>query len=346
MLEILEQYYNGGLVYKQVHPRLPLTIWNYSEVVQYNELWDDITLQTRGLVTDDKGKIVGRPWKKFFNLEEGKHTPTTYFDVYSKLDGSLGILFNYQDEWILVTRGSFTSEQSIKGMEMLSKYDYNRLNKGYTYLFEILYDENRIVCKYDFEDIVLLGINETETEDEVDIYDSENDIVKTIRDIGFRIVKKYDGIKDFTLLKDNIRDDEEGFVVRFSNGDRMKIKGLEYLRLHKIMTNVSTTGIWEYLKNGEDVLEMMKDVPDEFYGKIKSFISELNYQKMSIIEYSSKLFDSLYESYNGELPEKSKYAQWVLEKEKHLHPILFRMYDGKEYESYVWKLIKPEFKKL
>jgi hypothetical protein len=67
---------------------------------------------------------------------------------------------------------------------------------------------------------------------------------------------------------------------------------------------------------------------------------------MSIIEYSSKLFDSLYESYNGELPEKSKYAQWVLEKEKHLHPILFRMYDGKEYESYVWKLIKPEFKKL
>ena len=182
MLEILEQYYNGGLVYKQVHPRLPLTIWNYSEVVQYNELWDDITLQTRGLVTDDKGKIVGRPWKKFFNLEEGKHTPTTYFDVYSKLDGSLGVLFNYQDEWILVTRGSFTSEQSIKGMEMLSKYDYNRLNKGYTYLFEILYDENRIVCKYDFEDIVLLGINETETEDEVDIYDSENDIVKTIRE--------------------------------------------------------------------------------------------------------------------------------------------------------------------
>jgi len=348
MLEILEQYYNDGLVYKQLHPRLPLTIWNYSEKVQYDNLWyiHPLLLQTRGLVTDDKGKIVGRPWKKFFNLEEGKHTPTTEFEVYSKLDGSLGILFNYEGEWILSTRGSFTSEQSIKGMEMLSKYDYNRLNKGYTYLFEILYDENRIVCKYGFEDIVLLGINETETEDEVDIYDGENDIVKTIRDIGFRVVKKYDGIKDYTLLKDNIRDDEEGYVVRFSNGDRMKIKGIEYLRLHKIMTNVSTTGIWEYLKNGENVLDMMKDVPDEFYGKIKDYVKELNYNFHSVKERAGKLFNNLYESYNGELPEKSKYAHWVKQFDKELHPILFRMYDNKDYSEYIWKLIKPEFKKL
>ena len=36
-----------------------------------------------------------------------------------KMDGSLGILFNYQDEWILATRGSFTSPQAIKGTEIL-----------------------------------------------------------------------------------------------------------------------------------------------------------------------------------------------------------------------------------
>ncbi len=114
MLEVLEKYYNDGLVYKQVHPTLPLTIWNYAEKVQYEGLWDEVTLQTRGLVTDDKGNVVARPFKKFFNQEEGKHTPTVEFDVYAKMDGSLGILFNYDGEWVLATRGSFTSDQAVK----------------------------------------------------------------------------------------------------------------------------------------------------------------------------------------------------------------------------------------
>ena len=147
MNEILNKYYEEGLVYKQVHPTLPLTIWNYSEKVQYDNLWDDITLQSRGLVTDNNGKIVARPFKKFFNIEEGKHTSTSDFDVYEKMDGSLGILFNYNGEWVLATRGSFTSDQAVKGFEMLKNYDYEKLHKGYTYLFEILYNENRIVVR-------------------------------------------------------------------------------------------------------------------------------------------------------------------------------------------------------
>jgi RNA ligase len=68
MNEVLNKYFEEGLVYKQVHPTLPLTIWNYTEKVQYEGLWDDVTLQTRGLVTDDKGNVVARPFRKFFNI--------------------------------------------------------------------------------------------------------------------------------------------------------------------------------------------------------------------------------------------------------------------------------------
>lgn len=32
MLEILEKYYTDGLLHKQIHPRLDLTIWNYTYV--------------------------------------------------------------------------------------------------------------------------------------------------------------------------------------------------------------------------------------------------------------------------------------------------------------------------
>jgi RNA ligase len=113
MNEVLNKYFEKGLVYKQIHPTLPLTIWNYTETVQYEGLFDDVTLQTRGLVTDGNGKVVAQPFKKFFNMEEGKHTTTPEFDVYDKMDGSLGILFNYEGEWVMATRGSFTSDQAV-----------------------------------------------------------------------------------------------------------------------------------------------------------------------------------------------------------------------------------------
>jgi hypothetical protein len=141
MLEILNRYYEDGLLHKQTHPTLDLTIWNYSPKVQYERLWDDITLQCRGLVTNSKGEIVARPFKKFFNYEEHKpeDLPNEEFEVYEKMDGSLGILFYYENEWILATRGSFTSEQSIKGTEMLKKYPLEKLDINNTYLFEIIY---------------------------------------------------------------------------------------------------------------------------------------------------------------------------------------------------------------
>ena len=49
-------------------------------------MWDEITLQCRGLVTDNEGNVVARPFKKFFNIEEGKHTPTEEFEVFEKME--------------------------------------------------------------------------------------------------------------------------------------------------------------------------------------------------------------------------------------------------------------------
>ena len=123
--------------------------------------------------------------------------------------------------------------------------------------------------------------------------------------LGFNLVKRYDGVKDYTLLKDMIKDNEEGFVVRFFNGDRVKIKGDEYIRLHKIMTNLSTTGVWEVLSSGGEMDDLIKDVPDEFYNKIKDYVKELRYQYHSVNEHAGKLFDGLYESYDRELPENN-----------------------------------------
>ena len=66
-----------------------------------------------------KGRIVARPFKKFFNLSDGRTDITGEYEIYEKMDGSLGILFFYEGEWILASRGSFTSEQAIEGKKIL-----------------------------------------------------------------------------------------------------------------------------------------------------------------------------------------------------------------------------------
>ena len=341
MLEKLNQYYEDGLLYKQVHPTLPLTIWNYTEKVQFESLWDDVTIMCRGLVTDDKGDIIARPFKKFFNIEEGKYTPTEKFEVFEKMDGSLGIVFWYEGKWILATRGSFTSDQAIKGTEILKRYNTDILFRHMTFCFEIIYPENRIVLDYgDDEKLVMLGAFDRWGKD-YDISDWD--------EWGFDVVKKYDGIKDFKELKAMVKDDQEGFVVKFTNGDRVKIKGVEYLRLHKIMTNMSTTAVWECLKNGDDIETLLKDVPDEFYKKIKDYVRDLRYSHFQISERAGKLHDGFrYGKYGDVDPEPSKkeFAEFVFKQEKVLQPVMFAMWDKKNYDEIIWRIIRPEFKKL
>lgn len=343
MLETLQKYHEDGLVYNQVHPTLDLTIWNYTEKVQYEGLWDEITLMCRGLVTNSKGEIVARPFKKFFNMEESKHTPTSEFEVYEKMDGSLGIFFYYNGEPVFATRGSFTSDQAIKGREILNKYNWKQgTYEGYTYLFEIIYPENRIVVDYNgLEELVVLGVVETATGKECNYDEMASE--------GFVLVKKYDGIKDYSTLKSMIANDAEGYVVRFSNGERMKIKGEEYLRLHKIMTNVSTTAIWEIMSNDGDIDAILKDVPDEFYKKIKSYVSTLKYGYYQYWNQLGKTYDYFRFGKYGDIevePTKKQFAEHIKDHHPIAKSIMFAMWDGKDYDKIIWRALKPEYKKL
>ena len=335
MLETLEKYYQDGLLLKQTHPSHDLTIWNYSPKVQYDRLWDDVTTQCRGLVTNSKGEIIARPFKKFFNYEEHKpeEIPNEEFVVYEKLDGSLGILFNYQEEWILATRGSFTSPQAIKGIELLKKYKYKYLPTDCTYLFEIIYPENRIVVDYGKEErLVLLGSIQTNTGKEYNI-NNEN-----YEDLGFEIVTTYKTWGEgYDLLKEEISKDKEGYVIRFKNGFRMKIKGDEYVRLHRILTNVSNRDIWEYLKNGKSFDELLEKVPDEFNDWVRDTVKDLQ-NKFDTIKNNVEVDFK-------ELINKKEFAEKI--KDNPNKSFLFKRLDSysNQLNEMIWDSIYPAYSK-
>jgi len=339
-LNELEKYYQDGLLLKQTHPMYDLTIWNYSPKVQYEKLWDNITIQCRGLVTNSKGDIIARPFKKFFNYEEHKpeDIPNEEYVVYEKLDGSLGILFNYENEWILATRGSFTSPQAIKGKEILNKHDISSLRKDNTYLFEIIYPENRIVVDYgDQEKLVVIGGIHTKTGDEI-----PDSSLFWLQDAGFEIVTTYKTWGEgYDLLKEEISKDREGYVIRFKSGFRMKIKGEEYKRLHKILTNISNRDIWEYLKENKPFDELIDKVPDEFYEWVKKTADDLVEKYYEIEKKSLIVFAKIRKNINIE--DRKSFA---LEALKCDNPsILFSMLDKKYYGDIIWKLIYPTYSK-
>jgi RNA ligase len=281
--------------------------------------------------------------ERFFDPNNLPDFDNSYYEPTPKTKG----------EWIIATRGSFTSPQAIKGKELLEKYNFERLNTGYTYLFEIIYKENRIVCDYDYEDLVLLGMINTKTGDEVNIRNDNEDIrfKNMISNIGFRVVMLYKTWGEgYDLLKEEISNDREGYVIRFKNGFRMKIKGDEYIRLHRILTNISNKDIWEYLKDNKPFDELLEKVPDEFNQWVKETVRDLRYACFQLRERAGKLHDGFrYGKYGDRDPEPSKkeFAEFVMKQPKVLHAIMFAMWNGnnEKVDDIIWKIIKPEYSK-
>jgi RNA ligase len=346
-IEILNSYIERGLIEKNSHPTLPIDIYNYSRECQYSGSWDEITLNMRGTILDRNGLVIAKPFPKFFNMEEMKNIPSEPFDVFEKMDGSLGILFYYNNEWHLATKGSFTSDQAIRGRKILEKYRYHTLLNNCTYLFEIIYPENKIVCHYDYEDLILLAIIDNYDGYEINLHSEEAHlsgirITDIMENMGFKVVKKYKGIEDYKELKKMIVGNQEGFVIKFKSGTRMKIKGEEYVRLHKLMTEFSNVSIWESLKCGDDLKDLLERVPDEFDLWVKKKKNEILAKYSETESEALNLFDSHVKNI-----ETDKDAAFFIKDnvDQKLHPILFKMRKDKDYSDLIWKLIRPKYEK-
>ncbi|MFN4151838.1 MAG: hypothetical protein ACK4IX_12940, partial [Candidatus Sericytochromatia bacterium] len=220
----------------------------------------------------------------------------------------------------------FNSTQAIKANEILkNKYSHVKFDPNLTYLFEIIFPENRIVVDYKgLEDLILLAIIETDTAKELPLYD-----------FGIPLVKRFDGIKDISKLRELEDQQNEGFVIKFQNGFRIKLKFKEYVRLHRIITSVSSKIIWEHLKDNLSLDDILDRVPDEFFKWVKNTVSDLN-DKYSKIEDICKLEFK-------ELEDRKSTAEYF---KKCTYPaILFKMLDKNDYSEIIWKLIKPKYEK-
>lgn len=325
--ELVDEMVSKRYVSVSEHPKAALRIYNYTAKAQYEKVWNEATLMCRGLILGRDNEVIARPFPKFFNLGEHEGPlPDGKPDIFDKADGSLGILYWIGDTPYLATRGSFVSDQARVGTEMLHEMQsaWGWFDRDLTYLFEIVYPENRIVVDYkDARSLILL-----------DVLDKRGEHC-AYKDCPFDQVLKYEFDEGVNLHWLPTRENAEGYVLRWRNGFRLKVKFDEYVRLHKILTECTSRKVWELLKNRESMDQFLEKVPDEFYVWFTEKVSQLKTEYMMIEEKAKVAREKV-----THLPRKEA-ALFLNTHYKPVVSIVFAMMDGKDYSDKIWRMIKP-----
>lgn len=338
-------FYHGahvaGAVFRQESPCGKLVLFNYTPETQFSRNWNDVTLTSRGIIFEkDSGSIIARPFPKFFNMEEHAQEdmpeiPNEEFEVYEKLDGSLGIIYWYDFQWNVATRGSFSSEQAIEGEKMLrNMYDVNALDPQFTYLVEIIYPENRIVVDYQGErKLVLLAVIDTASgrEESIDNWSSI-----------FPLPRRYN-YSNFNQIKSLDWENHEGVVIRFKSGFRMKIKFENYIYLHRIMTETTPKRIFEAWAAEVPISDNLEGIPDEIFNEIEDWETKFSNARDDIlIDAYQNWFLPAIDGLND--PKKSDRREFAERAKSSPYPgILFTFLDGKDVTKGVNRLVYQKF---
>lgn len=331
---LLREMVAAGYVKRNSHPDdVALEIWCYTHNAQFDNVWNEATTQARGLITYAE-EVISRPFKKFFNYEQHfnvyKKLPQGHGLIREKLDGSFGVLYRNPNtgEYGVSSKASFTSPQAQWATDYLRhqmNVEYMGLDTDrFTYLWEIIYPANRIVLPYDYSGLVLLEVIHTESGE------TDHAEFQRLEALGIRVPKVYDSrtidLADLSVLYQQVEDTEEGFVVRYDNGVRIKVKGEEYLRLHRIVTGMSEKSIWEMLRDGKraELIDTIKTMPDEFYGWAMGVINRLD------AEYNEVMNNQIMPAYAQvkDMPRKEA-AAFLKKNYKPVMGMVFAVLDNK-----------------
>jgi RNA ligase len=349
LMQLVEQ---GYLTY-QVHPNGRLAVLNYTHKTTTKEHWIPATLACRGLIIDrESGAVVARPFPKFFNVgERMSQVPDEPFEIYEKLDGSLGIAYHDGERWAIATRGSFRSEQAIAATELLhSKYPgvLRWMFPEVTYLFEIILPWNRIVVDYGgVEELVLLASINTKHGIETKPQYSDVSYGTNLRAVATH------PHTDLEALLSEDRPNAEGYVLRFASGLRLKVKHETYRRLHRLLTGTSTKAIWEILRDGgtPESLRGWYLAPTEWTDWAMAHAETLRSEYEAIRKQSFRdwaqvktmlrcenvvfaraviAFNPTYRALAASFIKRMNYPS-----------VLFAMLDNKPYDHIIWGMLKP-----
>lgn len=279
----------------------------------------------RGLIFDksDNWKLIAYPFNNFTSLKEND---VRY--ILEKVDGSFVCLY-FNGIW-KVSSSSHLDGNCIIGSRVQKKihfatlfwsifkskgYTLSELNKSYCYMFELITPDNPIVIIYEYNDIILLGVRNMVTLDELDINSDE-----------FSIYTKPKLYSDTNI--DNINPlFTEGFVIVGQNYTRKKIKTSEYIEkslMFPLCREVSELNIVKIIQLGEEE-ELKKYCPQyiSLLGKVKEL-----YDKFTDI------IQCIYDKHL-DIVDRKTFAFSINKYNKVYHKYLYALHSGKNLDIFM-----------
>lgn len=323
-------------------------------LIKYNQLFSDfkepMVREARGIIVQKKGRkyrLVRIAFTKFFCVGDPNAKRDLYklahrkqWFVEEKIDGSLITLAWWDNKWHVSTSGNIDAYKAplsfangdIQNFGKLFEYaskgkiDYKQLNKRFTYIFELVGLENKVVVPYEVEDIYYLGRRNNNTLLEVPYFKDNCAGVEDCKRPKCRVIdisknpKKI--IKELQREVNSFTKDQEhfeGYVISDSSlKTRVKMKSSKYLELslQKGDGVFSARKILLMIKDhkDDDVLSSFPEYKpqfDDIRNKLSNWMIEL---KNDIDEMKSLKFES-----------RKDLAMWA--KEKSFSSILFAAYN-------------------
>jgi hypothetical protein len=255
----LQKYLDDGRNPEQLKEELGINFYRHPVIkdlvgFKYSQLdsqkTNDVVRWSRGTVLIDKyWDLAAQSFVRFFNLGEGNQEEMDSFDwsdfrCWTKMDGSLIIMYHYNNNWLVNTSGSFglgpiNSEDTRSWSDVVwevSKLNTSKMDPSVTYLFELCTPWNKIIRHYLDPKLVMLGAYQGPT-------DLGPDIVKWLaKDANSELVEEHSfksksDIDNFLSEKESKDATFEGVVIRDKNGLRYKVKSKTYLGLAHMYGN-------------------------------------------------------------------------------------------------------------
>jgi hypothetical protein len=182
---------------------------------------------------------------KFFNVNQNESTQYDLIkdkeikNVSYKEDGSLIAFMLLPNGHVFAkTNGDIFNDQSEKALKILNaneeykNFVLNCLKNDLTPMFEYVAFDNRIVLLYSKPDLIFIGVRNNTT----GVYVNANEFGQHVS-IPFSITKtlKYNSLEEI-MKEAETRENIEGWVIEFTDGQLVKVKTKWYFNLHGLRT--------------------------------------------------------------------------------------------------------------
>ncbi len=289
---------------------------SFGTVIDYNFVTPDtfpwppigrnaILRECRGIMFDENGDILSRPFHKFFNAGE---RPETQFNViskemskvtvYPKMDGSMVRPVRMPDgRFRLGTRMGLT-DVAMKAEQYLidtNQWDHYRAFFDYCYqsqltpLFEYCAPDNRIVVQYHHPMLVLLNIRNNLNGV---YYGPHHPIANEL----LRVKVDHHHTLDIHWFVESVKEDNsgiEGHVIELSGGNLIKLKTDWYVTIHRTRDSIMhEKHIVRAILEGT-IDDIIANVPAEDAEAIQKFQKEFWDGYMDTVKVITSMYDNV-----------------------------------------------------